>query len=146
MFLRDVQAIIDTGFEQLDEEQFGLLSRPRSATMDGRGVNGTLTPYMWALGVLGPTTTRGFVGGTRRRIHNTVTCTIADVTIPAYRSAELLERFEFGAPELELDVRISNLDLQIGDVITIDDPSYVGYRRSGLDRMVTQEIVGIEYH
>jgi len=132
--LEDLQFHIAGDFMQLDPEEFPQYRRIISTRGDGRGINNTLVPHAWALRP-----------APNPRAPKDV-ATMSDITIATYRSAELLNRFEFGAPEIRFDVRISNLDLQLADVITIDDPSYVGYRRSGLDRTVTFEITGLEYH
>lgn len=67
---------------------------------------------------------------------------IVDVTIPAYRSKEILARFRTGVWRLSLRTPLNKIMYQIGDVISLTWGAFFSYGRIGLDSTVTFEIIG----
>lgn len=61
------------------------------------------------------------------------TTVVYDITIAVDWATRVLARHAYGAPTMTLRTGLRELAVQLGDFITLDDPTYVGYLADGAD-------------
>ena len=91
--------------------------------------------------------TRAF-GGTQGSATDAQSRGMYDVTAAYDFSQYVLTRFSNGAPEIEFFAPLHHIDIELGDLITIDHDTFldVGLVLDGLDSNVKFEITGKEIH
>ena len=63
-----------------------------------------------------------------------------DVTIPTDVNQEILDRFAYGAPVVEITTNLRHIDIQLGDFITLDNDVYLRYGQNGTDEYTIFEV------
>jgi len=69
---------------------------------------------------------------------------VRDITVNVAVVDALLSRFGEGATEISVETSIAECDKQVGDLVTITDPSYVAYGKDGITTSDKWEIVSKE--
>lgn len=63
-----------------------------------------------------------------------------DVTIPRDVNTQILNRFQYGAPVIQITTSLEHVDLQLGDFITLDNDVYLRFGRDGSNSSTVFEI------
>jgi hypothetical protein len=66
---------------------------------------------------------------------------VYDVTIPVILSELILDRFEAGAPIIQVETGLQKYKYQVGDFITLDETLLVGLGFDGVDNTIKWEII-----
>ncbi|MGA1524915.1 MAG: hypothetical protein ACO4CZ_13200, partial [Planctomycetota bacterium] len=67
-----------------------------------------------------------------------------DVTVPVLRATQLLGRYDYGVPFLELSTGLHEWPVELGDLVTLTHPTPVVHKAIGCDTSHVWEIVGKE--
>lgn len=63
-----------------------------------------------------------------------------DVTIPRDVNTQILNRFQYGAPVIQITTSLAHVDLQLGDFVTLDNDVYLRFGRDGTNSSTVFEI------
>lgn len=69
---------------------------------------------------------------------------VIDITTAKIMTERLLERKAYGLPPIAFRTNIQHIDLELGDVVTLDWPEFVWFGLDGLDANYRWEIIGKE--
>lgn len=69
---------------------------------------------------------------------------VLDVTMPCIRAEQILDRFEDGAPVVELTTNWQHFAYEIGDLVTFDCDWFLHFGADGMDNSTKWEITGKE--
>ena len=64
-----------------------------------------------------------------------------DITIARDVNQQILNRFAYGAPVIEITTSLQHIDIQLGDFISLDNDVYLRYAKSGSDSYTIFEVV-----
>lgn len=108
----------------------GTFTDPTLGFVSGRAGFGTQTPYQWNL-----------VDQAGGGAHTYQFARVIDVTIPVEMALRCLRRFAYGASVIRVRTGLEQLDLEVGDFVSIEgDPIFVGYRHDGLTAATKWEV------
>jgi len=66
------------------------------------------------------------------------------VTIPFAIAERVVERFSNGVPRAKIQTNLDQLDLEVGDFVTVDDDVYLNFNAFGVNSTIVWEIISKE--